>query len=95
MSHISGMKKGEMSSLDESNSLYINVYYVYKTMHSEWITPQGYHSLDFTGILLKSSTPFEKHQQSVRSGSITLLSLGQVKHNHWREKGKTEMLGAW
>lgn len=29
------MKKGEMSSLDESNLLYINVYYVYKIMYFE------------------------------------------------------------
>lgn len=37
MFYIFGMKKGEMSSLDESNLLYINVYYVYKIMYFEWI----------------------------------------------------------
>lgn len=72
MSHISEMKKGKISSLDKSNSMYINADYRYKTKHFEWITPQGYHSIDFISIVLKNSTSFEKHQQSVRSGSVTL-----------------------
>lgn len=84
MSHISEMRKGEMSSLDESNSLYINVYYVYKTKHS-MNHSTGVSFKDFIDILLKSSNPFEKLQQSVKSGSITLSA--EFK------SGKTQSLG--
>ena len=39
---------------------------------------------DFIDILLKSSTPFEKHQQSLKSGSLTLTEF---------KSGNTQSLG--